>query len=55
MTSNKPGRGKGPKKDNSRKFNHNKCTIIKDEDLKFYIGDQQAEKYDKIIKHLAMF
>ena len=56
MTSNKPGRGKGQKNDNktSKKFNSNtKKYGVKDEDLKFYIGDQQAEKYDRIIKILA--
>ena len=54
--SNKPGRGHRSKKDSntSKKYNNNnKRPTIKDSDLKFLIGDQQAEKFDKIIKHLT--
>ena len=56
MSSNKPGRGKSQKKDSntSKKFNaNNKKFVVKDEDLKFYIGDQQAKKSYRTIKNLT--
>ena len=42
-----------PKKDSNHKQGAStKRTTIKDEDLKFFIGDQQAEKYDRLIKYM---
>ena len=38
---------------NTSKKNNYKRSIIKDSELKFIIGDQQAEKFDKIVKHLT--
>ena len=50
----KRGRSKAPKKKkNETRGALVKRKTIKDEELKFFIGDQQAEKYDRLIKYLT--
>jgi len=56
--SGKPQERGGCGKFNKKDSNDAKTTTatkklpIRDEDLKFYIGEQQAEKFDQLIKHL---
>ena len=49
------GRGKFNEKDSNdaKTTTATKKLPIRDEDLKFYIGEQQAEKFDRLIKHLT--